>query len=129
MLSAFPELYNYSYFAPSLLRLATGAFFIIYGSKNIFSVGGGDSQTKAKLTIPKILGVLEFLCGALLLVGLFVQPVAIAMSAILIAAMVFRSGPEFGGAGGQYGLRLILLVVLLSLVVLGPGLFSLDLPL
>lgn len=128
MLSIFPELYNYSYFAPFLLRLTVGMFFIISGSKNVLAAAASDSQTKAKLPIPKILGVLEFLCGALLLVGLFVQPVAIAVSAILIAAMAFRLEPEFGG-GGQYGLRFLLLAILLSLVVLGPGLFSLDLPL
>lgn len=129
MLSVFPELYNYSHIAPFLLRLAVGAFFMASGFKNVFIATINGTRSRAGLTAPKTLGVLEILCGAFLLVGLFVQPVAIAVSIILIAAMALKPKPEFGGVSGQHGLRFVLLAVLSSLIVLGPGIFAFDLPL
>ena len=129
MLSVFPELYNYSHIAPFLLRLAVGAFFIVSGFKNVFASTASENQSKTGLTAPKILGILEILCGVFLLVGLFIQPVAIAVSIILIAAMALKPKPEFGGISGRHGLRFLLLAILLSLIILGPGIFAFDLPL
>lgn len=129
MLSIFPELYNYSHIAPFLLRLAVGVFFIISGFRGFFIAASGEIQTKEGLIIPKIMGILELVSGALLLVGLFVQPTAIAVSIMLIAAVIFKTKPGFSGIYDRHEFRFILLAVLLSLIVSSPGIFSIDLPL
>ena len=118
MPSIFPELYNYSHIAPFLLRLAIGVFFIASGIKSVFG-----------LTTLKTLGVLEILYGIFFLIGLFVQPAAIAAAIILLTEIIFKFRTGFGGIYGQTGFRFFLLAVLLSLIVLGPGIFSFDLPL
>ena len=129
MLSIFPELYNYSHIAPFLLRLAVGVFFLIFGFKDVFAATVNETQPETKLTASRIIGILELLASVFLLIGLFVQPTAMAMSIILIAEVIFGFKAGFGGVYGQGGLRFFLLAVLLSLIVLGPGIFSLDLPL
>lgn len=119
MPSVFPELYNYSYVAPFLLRLAVGAFFLAIGFKNVKELGAS-----------KIIGGLEFLCGIFLLIGLFVQPAAVAILAIIFAGVIFKFKTGLIGLNKEhYGFHLFLSAILLSLIVLGPGIFSFDLPL
>ncbi len=117
MLSIFPNLLTYSLFAPILLRLTIGAIFLFWAYANL------RSTTK---NTPLI--ALEALIGLLLILGLFTQPAALLASIILLYRLGHKvKARAFFTDGVNY--YFILLVISLSLLVLGPGSYSFDLPL
>lgn len=109
MLSVFPELLNYSQVAPLILRLCLSVVLIKWGYLNVFK--GNEKKEK-------ILGAGQFLSAVLLVTGLLVQPVALLAAA---TAIIEKKDEKF--------LKFVVIANALSLMVLGPGLFSLDLPL
>jgi len=116
MLSLFPELFNFSILAPFVLRIALGVPLINHGlSKTIAK--GNVSQ--------RILGGIVFLSGILLVIGLFTQASAIVVSLIIIVNSIVM------GKQAQKPLseRLIKLAIAISLILTGPGIFAIDLPL
>lgn len=76
-------------------------------------------------TPQRILGGIVFLSGIFLVIGLFTQAAAIAISLIIIVSSIIlkeqhpRSWTE----------RIIKLAIAVSLILTGPGLFAFDLPL
>lgn len=109
MLSLFPRLLDLQFYAPLLLRLALGAFFLIHGYPKLF---------KAQL---RFIGLLEFIAGILLIIGLFTQVAALVLAIELLIIIVwFKRGQE---------LDFVLLIMALTLLVLGPGAWAIDLPL
>lgn len=74
-----------------------------------------------------VVGVVEFFGGALLLIGLFVQPVAILLIINMLVA-IWKVKFKIGLVDG-YEFDLVLLLMALALLVLGGGAYSLDLPL
>ena len=107
MLSVFPELFNYSQIAPLLLRLSLGIVLIRIGYLTIFK-----TITKKE----KFVGGIQVIASVFLFLGLFTQ-----IASLLAIATVFNVN--------QKALKLMIFVVALSLMLLGPGLFSFDLPL
>lgn len=79
-------------FAPqmqSILRIAAALMFVEVGTMKLFAFPVGmppDGGTAQLLTQVGIGGVLEFLGGALLLVGLFTRPVAFILSGEMAVA-------------------------------------------
>jgi len=135
MPSLFPELFNFSFVAPFVLRIALGIPLIIGGFRKIIA--------KEK-TPQRILGGIVFLSGIFLVIGLFTQAAAIAVSLIIIVnSIIMRpkfltsetsveigSTPVVGGKHPRpWAERFIKLAVAVSLILTGPGLFAFDLPL
>ena len=133
MLSVFPQLFDYQQIGPFLLRLVLAVVFIAHGYPKLFGGFAGIANFFESIGIKPgkfwalIVGVTEFGGGILLILGIFVQPVALLLAIDMIVAIWkvkwkegFKSGYEF---------ELVLLVIALSLLVLGPGAFSIDLPL
>src|SRR3989339_1083019 len=116
MPSLFPELFNFSFLTPFILRIALGVPLIKHG------VGKIISQEKMP---QRILGGIVFLSGIFLVIGLFTQAAAIAVSLIIIASSIIMGGKH----PRSWTERFIKLAIAVSLILTGPGLFAFDLPL
>lgn len=103
MLSIFPSLLTYGLLAPLILRVVVALvlFYSGYRQQNILGW----------LTVIGTLG---------LFLGLFTQPVA------LLLALIISIRPDKNLPSTQ---RWLLLAILLSLLVTGPGFLAFDLPL
>ncbi|KKT21108.1 MAG: hypothetical protein UW04_C0011G0017 [Parcubacteria group bacterium GW2011_GWB1_43_8] len=116
MPSLFPELFNFSFLAPFVLRIALGVPLIKHGF--------GKAIAKEK-TPQRILGGIVFLSGIFLVIGLFTQAAAIAVSLIIIVSSIIVGGKH----PRSWTERLIKLAIAVSLILTGPGMFAFDLPL
>lgn len=116
MPSLFPELFNFSFIAPFVLRIALGVPLIKHGLGKIIA--------KEK-TPQRILGGIVFLSGILLVVGLFTQAAAMAVALIIIVNSIILKGRH----PRSWTERLVKLAIAVSLILTGPGIFAFDLPL
>ncbi len=115
------------------LRFALGVIFIVHGYPKLFKDFSGAVQffgavgiTSSKFLV-FIVGAVEFFGGILLLAGAFVQLASVLLALDVLSA-IWKAGFKKGFTGG-YEFELALFAMLVSLLVLGPGAFSLDLPL
>jgi putative oxidoreductase len=115
MLSLFPQLFAYRELAPFILRLVLGLIFISFGYPKTF-------KRLEQNHFQRALGILELGGGILLIAGLFIQIAAILLIIARIAA-ISKSSEK------NYRLNILIIASLVSLLLLGPGLFSFDLPL
>ncbi|MBI2482469.1 MAG: hypothetical protein HYV76_02835 [Candidatus Vogelbacteria bacterium] len=115
MLSLFPYLLDYSFFAPTLLRVAI-ALLILVGSTRSFK------QRKVVA-----LSVIKISASILLLIGLLTQLAAL----VLVLAIVFEIWQAKKRGDGHFHLHyhLLKLAVLVALLLLGPGAWAFDWPL
>ena len=135
MPSLFPELFNFSFLAPFILRIAFGVSLRKHGFGKIIS---------PQSALQRILGGIVFLSGIFLVIGLFTQAAAIAVSLIIIVnSIIMRpkfltsetsieigSTPVVGEKHPRsWTERLIKLAIAVSLILTGPGMFAFDLPL
>jgi hypothetical protein len=107
MLSVFPELFNYSQIAPFILRISLAIVLVRFGYLAIFK-----TITRREKTI----GIIQWLAAIFLFLGFLTQ-----IAAFLTIATVFNVKPKIP--------KLMIASAALSLMFLGPGLFSIDLPL
>ncbi len=133
MLSIFPELLSYSQVAPFIFRVVLALIFIGTGYSKLFKDFQQTSSFFESLKIKPgkfwavFVGIAEFVSGVLLLVGFLTQIAALLIAIIMFVAIITAKRDE--GFVGGYDFDLLILVVALSLLVLGPGIFSIDLPL
>ncbi len=119
MLSLFPSLLTYEQVAPFLLRLTLGAVFIYWSYKHL------KVRTNSK---KMTLGILDGIAGILLVIGLYTQLVALVTAVMLLFGLFGKvQGKSLFTDGVNY--YVILLVISLSLLLMGAGVFSFDLPL
>ena len=111
MLSIFPQFLDFQFYAPTILRFALGAIFLIHGYPKLF---------EARL---QFVGILEFVAGVLLVIGLFTQIAALVLAAELFIIIVWFK------RGQNWEFDFVLLVMALAILVLGPGAWAFDLPL
>ena len=114
MLSLFPQLFTYQEMAPLILRVAAGFISI------------GCAYTKLKK--PKdygnfAVGLAEFFAGIMLVAGFLVQ---LAAALIIISMLIEIIRPNLNK---DYKFMFLLIIVSAALMLLGPGFFSIDLPL
>ncbi len=114
LLSLWPSLFDYSFFAPLLLRVVLGAILIL--SARTRTLGVGTSLTSSVLG-----GGIQIIGGVLLIVGLFTQPVAVVLGLYLLIEAIRAKKLSAESA--------LIVVILLALLLLGPGAYALDLPL
>lgn len=124
-------------YGPAVLRLAVGTVFVAHGAQKLFGVWGGPglSGTAAfmgqlglgpGLPLALLVGIVELAGGLMLILGALTLYAALALAidmgvAIwkihLAAGFFLPSGYEFAVA---------LLGALISLMLTGPGVFSID---
>jgi putative oxidoreductase len=117
--------------------LGLAAVFIAHGAQKLFGMWGGGglagtttyfSQLGLEPAYPLavIAGVVEFGGGILLLLGAYTQVVAALLTIQMLVAIwtVHLAGGFFLPAGYEFNLTLI--AALVSVILTGPGVFSVD---
>lgn len=120
MLSIFPEFFNYSLVGILILRLTYGLMITNYGFLKIIR----EQENKWKLV-----GAVELMCGILLVIGLFTQPASLIMALMMLGVIILKIRKIDRFRDRPYNFYIMLMIIPLSLLFLGPGLFSFDLPL
>ena len=114
----------------SLLRIVAGLLFICPGGMKLFGWFGGMPGPPAAGGLPPLLlaaGVIETVGGALILLGLFIRPVAFIASGEMAFAYFMGHFPHGFWPIQNHGEPAVLLCfIFLFLVGNGPGPFSLD---
>jgi uncharacterized membrane protein YphA (DoxX/SURF4 family) len=119
-LSLFPSLLAWGGLAPFLIRLALGAVFIVWSYAGIKNRSAGSAD--------KIISIVEGVAGLLLVIGLWTQGVALFTVIDLLVRIAGKiKNRQFLTAGVNY--YLVVIVLALSLLFTGAGMFSIDLPL
>ena len=117
-----------------VLRVAVGAVFIAHGAQKVFVYSfAGTSGSFAEMGVPlasiagPLVGLLELIGGALLVLGLATRVVAVALAAEMAVASILVHLP-FGifATEGGYELPLALAASAIALVFAGAGRFSFD---
>ena len=86
MLSIFPSLFNFSFFGPTIIRLAAALVFIFSGYQKTFtkkiewSAHFESASIKSAGQIILIVGILELIAGGFLLVGFLTQAAALTLT-------------------------------------------------
>ncbi len=109
MFNLFPDLLNYSFFAPLILRLGLGVLLIISGLKNY------NGLTTDKLN--QTLNLISLVAGFLIFLGAYTQITAI----VLVIATLFSKT--------SWQNKILITAIALSLILSGAGAFALDWPL
>ena len=132
-------------YGPAVLRLAIGAVFVAHGAQKLFGVwgGGGLSGTAAffgqlgltpAYPLAILVGLVEFAGGLMLIAGALTLFVALALALNMVVAIwkvhlangFFLNWNMVAGQGHGYEFNLALIGALVSLMLTGPGAFSVD---
>ncbi len=114
-LSVFPQLLTYSLVAPLILRLAVGILRLL----------AGFARHRKK---HKWLAVFYFLSSLFIIVGLYTQ-IAVIVAVLLVKFDYYMEKKAGTLSPEKKALTILMVVILLSLLLTGPGLFAFDLPL
>jgi len=134
MLSLFPFLFSFSFFAPFLLRIAVSIIFFRLGCTavrgtrmELDTVVEPYTGRYTRITV-MFIGILECIAGVLLFLGLFTQLAVLVLFVITIGGLYVKYRfPDM--LPHQLSFLSLLAVVLLSLLLSGPGALAIDLPL
>jgi len=122
MLSLLPDLLDFSALAPVLLRVALGGTFLGYGLRELIK------PKYLPASWARIVGIWEFLIGTLLIAGLFTQ-IAALLAGLELLGYLFLRLKDKDQMPVPIDYLLVMLVIAISLMLLGPGLWAFDLPL
>ncbi|SFC90250.1 DoxX family protein [Pseudoalteromonas denitrificans] len=120
--------------APFILRLVLGIIFIGHGWGKLFGEGNPDGFAgwlasmglEPSYLLAVAAGLSETLGGALLIVGLLTRAAAGSLVIVMLVAISFvHLDAGMFGKGG-YEFQLLLMAGVMSLLIQGPGKYSLD---
>lgn len=115
---------KYSSFFYALLRIVAGVLFACHGAQKLFGVLGGQKQ---EATMMIIAGVIEFVGGILIAVGLFAGYAAFLASGQMAIAYFTRHAPEaFWPIQNKGELAVLYCFVFLYIASVGSGILSID---
>lgn len=130
MLNFFPELLNWSFFAPFVLRVVLGVVILI-ASRDLWKKGVSGHPHLHKNESRAAYGIMTGLLivvGILLIIGLYVQIVA-AISVSLSVIALYLKNKHSSDAPESVLFYILAGTVALSLLVLGAGAYAIDIPL
>ncbi|MDP2593583.1 MAG: TQO small subunit DoxD [bacterium] len=120
MLSLFPTLFAFKFFAPTIIRLVLGILFIKIASKK----WGENRGKKGFAATSEVL--VNFLGGIFLFIGLYTQATVV----ILLLSLLITMASEWRDAAeSQKQLWVLMFFSTFTLLVTGAGAFAIDLPL
>lgn len=115
---------KYSSFLYALMRIVAGLLFACHGAQKLFGVLGGTKQTE---TIMLTAGVIEFVGGILIAIGLFAGYAAFIASGLMAAAYFTRHAPAgFWPIENRGELAALYCFVFLYIASRGSGILSVD---
>ena len=120
ILSLFPDLFIFSFLAPTILRVGVGIIILSIGLSH-----KNESSKESELSINKVFSYIEIVGSILLIIGLYTQASTIILSILMIGTL-FSNWKE--AVSSERNLKLIIVFVLISITISGPGAFAFDLP-
>lgn len=134
MLSVFPDLLTYNLLGISIVRVTIGMVMLYIG---LMTVGVKRSFYTSKMQIkkyplvemaPRLLGVLEILVGSFMIIGFLTQIMAIVSAYLFLNIFLIE---KHIGKIFDYPLifYISMIVISLTMIILGPGVLAIDLPL
>jgi putative oxidoreductase len=124
-------------FALPILRAGLGLILMAHGSQKLFGLFGGMGLTANAGLFDKlgyhpgmlwgtVVGCTEFFGGALLVIGLFVRPAAVAVIIFMIFSIQFTSKAGFFWTKGGMEYSILILLAALVFAIRGGGQCALD---
>jgi putative oxidoreductase len=109
------------------LRIVVGVLFIVHSQVKF---GSGFGGFLASLSLPAemsiLIGLLELVGGSLLVVGVLTRIASSLLAIDMLGAIIYvKKMQEFSGRNGVE-LELLAFIILLTIIVLGPGRISLS---
>ncbi len=115
--------YEHTY---ELLRISTGAMFMIHGTQKIFNWPPSPMKMPASLIVP-IAGWIELVTGALVLIGLFTTVAALFASGEMAVAYFTAHAPKgFLPNLNQGEMAVLYCFIFLFIAANGGGVWSVD---
>lgn len=129
IVTPFPTLLFYSFFAPTLLRIILGLFAIALAvaKQKSNDVSSDIPQNQTKKYVDYGIRILFFIAGFLSIVGLYTQ-IAMLVLIVLFVIGLIKQEWIFQRQVSRSEIILIL-VIALSLLISGAGAFAIDYPL
>ncbi|MEI9417330.1 DoxX family protein [Mesorhizobium sp. Cs1321R2N1] len=123
----FDGLARYQPQALGVLRIVTALQFVEHGTQKLFNFPAGEHAAAALSGLPLAAGILEFLGGILLALGLFTRPVAFLLAGeMAIAYFVAHMPRDFFPVNNGGDSAISFCFIFLYLVFAGAGAFALD---
>lgn len=111
----------------SVLRIVAALIFLEHGTQKLFGFPPSPNPGPPMLSMAGIGGILEFVGGTLLLVGLFTRPVAFILAGeMAVAYWMFHAPRNVFPAVNGGDAAILYCFVFLYLVFAGPGPWSID---
>jgi putative oxidoreductase len=115
--------------ATTAVRVVTGALFVLFSlGKFVDHMKEAEDFDRYGVPVPEVatylVGTLELVCGALLVIGLLTRPAALLLAANLVGAIATAGRVE--GGSFHLGVGPAMLLAMLFLVWAGPGRLALD---
>ena len=114
-------------FAPMPLRIVAGIGFMMHGLPKLFDIPGTQTSfinMGVTTDLAIIIGLLEFIGGLVILLGLLTRIAAGLLSIEMIGAILHVKLSK--GFIGGYEFELLLISICFTLVILGPGKISIE---
>lgn len=131
--SLFPDLFTYSFFVPLLLRLALGFVFINLGYLKLVKEKNGWLMLMRFLKIPQakfwlmLFGALEIIGGLMMVIGLYVQGIALFFIIIGLISFAVESKEE-SLLRRDLVFYFLMLIISICVLILGAGTMAFDAP-
>lgn len=111
----------------SVLRIMTGLLFMAHGTQKLFNFPPRTNPAPELLSLFGIGGMLEFVGGALIVLGLFTRPVAFLLAGeMAVAYFMFHAPKNFFPTLNGGDASILFCFVFLYLCAAGPGPWSVD---
>ena len=115
-------------YGPLPLRILAGIAFIIHGLPKLSNIAGTEHFFSSMIGLPAAMalpiGLLEVIGGIALLVGVLTRIASIFFIIEMIGSTITAKLPR--GFVGGYELDLLLMAILISLLLTGPGRVSIE---
>ncbi|MBU3925838.1 hypothetical protein KJ763_01570 [Patescibacteria group bacterium] len=118
MLSIFPELFNYSFLAPFILRIILALVLIRLSYSS--AIRNTDKYQRA-------IDITLIISAVLIGFGFLTQLVSLVIIAMIIIEVIKANAQK--NVINRKSEKLLMIAIAISLMLLGPGMFAIDLPL